>query len=128
MRKTAEDEEKAAASMRLAYQDLSLQSKKTEAKMRTMDPKKAAEVERLGMGVSGKSSAISHSAITEMSTIEQEEPRGGTRGGGFSGGSRNSSGMFGGGGGGSGGRFQDDSDDFGGFGGDRCVVITLHSV
>ena len=120
MRKTAEDEEKAAASMRLAYQDLSLQSKKTEAKMRTMDPKKAAEAERLGMGVSGKSAAISHSAITEMSTIEQEEPRGGSRG--FSGGSRNSSGMFGGGGGGgSGGRFQDDSDDFGGFGGDRCV-------
>lgn len=36
-----------------------------------MDPKKAKELERLGMGVGGKSSGISHNAITEMSTITQ---------------------------------------------------------
>ena len=91
---TAEDEAKAAANMRLAYQEMSLTQKKTvrnfkyfgaetfwtsmdilfilqEEKMRAVDPKKAKELERLGMGVGGKSSGISHSAITEMSTIAQ---------------------------------------------------------
>eukprot|EP00095_Tigriopus_kingsejongensis_P005205 maker-scaffold408_size180710-snap-gene-0.28 protein:Tk05205 transcript:maker-scaffold408_size180710-snap-gene-0.28-mRNA-1 annotation:"adp-ribosylation factor gtpase-activating protein 2" len=81
VKQTQEDEEKAEASMRLAYQDLSVQQKKKEEKIRQVDPKKAAEVERLGMGVSGKSSGISHSAITGMSSIEQEEPRGGRFGG-----------------------------------------------
>jgi len=68
-----EDEVKAAASMRLAYQDLSLEQKKTEDKIRTVDPKKANQVERLGMGVA-KKGGFSHSAITEISTIDQEEP------------------------------------------------------
>lgn len=68
-----EDEAKAAASMRLAYQDLSLEQKKTEEKIRTIDPKKANQVERLGMGVA-KKGGVSHSAITEISTIDQEEP------------------------------------------------------
>ena len=68
-----EDEAKAAASMRLAYQDLSLQQKKTEERMEKIDPKKAKQVERLGMGVT-KKSAYSHSMITEISTIDQEEP------------------------------------------------------
>ena len=39
-----EEEVKAAASMRLAYQDLSLEQKKTEEKIRTVDPKKANQV------------------------------------------------------------------------------------
>ena len=39
-----EDEAKAAASMRLAYQDLSIEQKKTEEKIRTVDPKKANQV------------------------------------------------------------------------------------
>jgi len=68
-----EDEVKAAASMRLAYQDLSIEQKKTEDKIRTVDPKKANQVERLGMGVA-KKGGFSHSAITEISTIDQEEP------------------------------------------------------
>jgi len=68
-----EDEVKAAASMRLAYQDLSLEQKKTEDKIRTVDPSKADQVERLGMGVA-KKGGFSHSAITEISTIDQEEP------------------------------------------------------
>lgn len=68
-----ENEAKAAASMRLAYQDLSLEQKKAEEKIRTIDPKKANQVERLGMGVA-KKGGVSHSAITEISTIDQEEP------------------------------------------------------
>jgi len=68
-----EDEAKAAASMRLAYQDLSLEQKKTEEKFRQIDPKKANQVERLGMGVA-KKGGVSHSMITEISTIDQEEP------------------------------------------------------
>ena len=63
-----EDEAKAAASMRLAYQDLSLEQKKTEEKMQKVDPKKAKQVERLGMGV-GSKSGFSHSMITEIATI-----------------------------------------------------------
>ena len=55
-----------------------------EQKLLTMDPKKAEAVERLGMGVSsagaGKQNArFTHSAITEISSIEQEEPSGGGR-------------------------------------------------
>jgi len=68
-----EDEAQAAASMRLAYQELSLDQKKTEDKIRTVDPIKANQVERLGMGVA-KKGGFSHSAITEISTIDQEEP------------------------------------------------------
>ncbi len=73
-RADTETEEKAMASMRLAYQDLGVQQKKAEDKMRRVDPKKAEQVERLGMA-STRSSAFTHSAITEMSTIEQEEPK-----------------------------------------------------
>ena len=70
--KTVEEEAKAVASMRLAYQDLSVQQKKTEERLKHVDPKKAAQVERLGMGLTGgASSGISHSMITEISTIEQ---------------------------------------------------------
>lgn len=42
-------------SVRLAYQDLSLQQKKEEDKLKIIDPKKAEQVERLGMGFNTKS-------------------------------------------------------------------------
>ncbi len=103
-RKTAEDEEKALASARLAYQDLSLQQKKQEEKLRKMDPKKAEQVERLGMGASSGRGVFSHSAITEMSTIEQEEPRGSMGGRSLVGGSSRRR------------DYDEDRDDFGGFG------------
>jgi ADP-ribosylation factor GTPase-activating protein 2/3 len=48
--RTAEEEEKQMASMRLAYQDLGIQQKKEEEKMKQTDPKKAKQIERLGMG------------------------------------------------------------------------------
>nr|XP_002740329.1 PREDICTED: ADP-ribosylation factor GTPase-activating protein 2-like isoform X1 [Saccoglossus kowalevskii] len=62
-----------AASMRLAYQDLSLQKKKEEDKLKSADPKKAQQMERLGMGFSGRG-GVSHSALCDMSTIEQVNP------------------------------------------------------
>ncbi|XP_053397459.1 ADP-ribosylation factor GTPase-activating protein 2-like isoform X3 [Mercenaria mercenaria] len=69
--KTKEEQEKQLASMRLAYQDMSMERKKQEEKLKTSDPKKAEQMERLGMGYGG-SRGISHSAMTDMQTIEQE--------------------------------------------------------
>ncbi|EEB13847.1 ADP-ribosylation factor GTPase-activating protein, putative [Pediculus humanus corporis] len=69
--KTAEEEQKQMASMRLAYKDLSLQQKKEEEKLKQTNPTKAQQIERLGMGFSVKS-GISHSALSDMQTIEQE--------------------------------------------------------
>jgi len=39
------------ATMRLAYQDLSKQQKQREEQLKHLDPKKAQQVERLGMGI-----------------------------------------------------------------------------
>lgn len=47
---TAEEELESVASMRLAYQDLSLKKTKEEEKLKTIDPAKAKQMERLGMG------------------------------------------------------------------------------
>lgn len=40
--------------MRLAYHDLSLKKNKEEEKLKQVDPKKAAQLERLGMGFTSK--------------------------------------------------------------------------
>ncbi|BFZ24913.1 hypothetical protein BsWGS_27952 [Bradybaena similaris] len=74
--KTKEDRDKQMASMRLAYQDMSLQRKKEEEKLMKSDPKKAEQFERLGMGFTGNK-GISHSALSDMQTISQEAPSGG---------------------------------------------------
>lgn len=50
----AAEEEKAVASVRLAYKDLSLQQKQHEDKLKKIDPKKAEQVERLGMGFASR--------------------------------------------------------------------------
>lgn len=42
------------ASMRLAYQDLSLQQKKEQEKLKQVDPMKAQQIERLGMGFASR--------------------------------------------------------------------------
>ena len=47
---TAAEELESVASMRLAYQDLSMQKTKEEAKLKSVDPAKAKQMERLGMG------------------------------------------------------------------------------
>ncbi|XP_011195669.1 ADP-ribosylation factor GTPase-activating protein 2 isoform X1 [Zeugodacus cucurbitae] len=68
---TAEEEQESVASMRLAYKDLSLQKRREEEKLKSVDPAKAKQMERLGMGFSLRGSDISHSALSDMETIQQ---------------------------------------------------------
>jgi ADP-ribosylation factor GTPase-activating protein 2/3 len=42
-----------------------------EEKLKQLDPKKAAQAERLGMGGLATKPGISHSVITEIASIEQ---------------------------------------------------------
>jgi len=73
--KTEEENAKAMANIRLAYQDLSVKQKKQEEKMASTDPSKAAQVERLGMGFGTfGGGGRSHSLVSGMKVIEQEEP------------------------------------------------------
>ncbi len=64
--------EKQMASMKLAYNNLDKQREKEEVKLMQTDPKKAQQLERLGMAVSTRSSGISHSAISDMQIIQQD--------------------------------------------------------
>ncbi|XP_034196221.1 ADP-ribosylation factor GTPase activating protein 3 isoform X1 [Osmia lignaria lignaria] len=69
---TKEEEEEIAT--RLAYryeQNLSEQAKKVEQRAKHLDPSKATQAERLGMGFNTRSGA-SHSAVGDMRTITQE--------------------------------------------------------
>lgn len=68
-----EDTNDQVQSVRLAYQDLSIQQKKEEDKLKQIDPKKAEQVERLGMGFNTKS-GMSHSAFSDMKTLHVDEP------------------------------------------------------
>jgi len=74
---TAEEKEASMVSLRLAYQDLEVQQKKKDQAMSRMDPKKAQQMERLGMGFgsgTGFGSMKSHSLMSESGVIVQEEP------------------------------------------------------
>ncbi|XP_076665383.1 ADP-ribosylation factor GTPase activating protein 3 isoform X2 [Andrena cerasifolii] len=67
-------DEQEGISTRLAYryeQNLSEQAKKVEERAKQLDPSKATQVERLGMGFNTRSGA-SHSAFGDMRTITQE--------------------------------------------------------
>ncbi|KAH8372274.1 hypothetical protein KR093_010878 [Drosophila rubida] len=68
---TAEEELETVASMRLAYQDLSLQKTREEAKLKSIDPAKAKQMERLGMGFNLRGSDVAHSALSDMETLQQ---------------------------------------------------------
>lgn len=68
---TDEEQAEAIASVRLAYQDLSLKAQKQEEKLKNVDPTKAKQVERLGMGFNIRGN-VSHSALSDMKTIAQE--------------------------------------------------------
>ncbi|XP_023602817.1 ADP-ribosylation factor GTPase-activating protein 3 isoform X1 [Myotis lucifugus] len=70
--RTAPKEESIVSSLRLAYKDLEIQVKNDEKK--NMSGKTKAESERLGMGFGNCRSGISHSATSDMQTIEQETP------------------------------------------------------
>lgn len=66
-----EEQAQALASVRLAYQDLSIKQHKEEEKMKAIDPNKAKQIERLGMGF-GSRAGVSHSAMTDMQTLNQD--------------------------------------------------------
>ncbi|XP_078663058.1 ADP-ribosylation factor GTPase-activating protein 2-like isoform X5 [Branchiostoma floridae x Branchiostoma belcheri] len=63
-------------SMRLAYQDMNLgkNMKQQEEKLKASDPRKAQQAERLGMGLAGTRSGVSHSVVQEMKVIDQVTP------------------------------------------------------
>ncbi|CAF0794803.1 unnamed protein product [Rotaria sordida] len=63
--------EKQMANLKFAYQDINKQREVEEAKLKQSNPKKAEQMERLGMGF-GSRSGVSHSAMTDMQTIQQE--------------------------------------------------------
>ena len=74
--KLVEEKVNVEVSMKLAYQDLGGLQKKNEVLSR-MDPKKAEQMNRLGMGFGdglGFGGARSHSLTSGMSVIVQEEP------------------------------------------------------
>jgi len=75
----ARTEEEAAAqlaSMRLAYQDLTVQQDKQKDRLAKLDPKKAEQMERLGMGFGAGAGlgAGTQSHSLSMGVIVQEEP------------------------------------------------------
>ena len=73
--KTEEECAAQEASMRLAYQDMSVQQQKQKASMAKTDPRKAEQMERLGMGFGGGlGGGGSHSHSLSMGVIVQEEP------------------------------------------------------
>jgi len=69
---TEEQQEDAITSVRLAYQDLSIKKQKEEDRLKTLDPNKAKQMERLGMGFNVRG-GVSHSVMTDMQTISQDQ-------------------------------------------------------
>jgi len=74
--KTEEEAAAQMASMRLAYQDLTSNAEKQKKELSKMDPKKAEQMERLGMGFGGGAGlgAGIQSHSLSSSVIVQEEP------------------------------------------------------
>ncbi|XP_027224955.1 ADP-ribosylation factor GTPase-activating protein 2 isoform X14 [Penaeus vannamei] len=70
-----EEQQQSLQSLERAYEDMSIAGKREEERMMRVDPKKAQQAERLGMGLGARSGA-SHSMFGEMKTIEQETPVG----------------------------------------------------
>ena len=72
--KTEEEAAAQVASMRLAYQDLTVNAEKQKKELAKMDPKKAEQMERLGMGFGGgaglgagiQSHSLSSSVIVQV--------------------------------------------------------------
>ncbi|CAF4512929.1 unnamed protein product [Rotaria sp. Silwood1] len=68
---TEKQVEKQMANLKFVYQDMNKQRDFEEAKLKQSNPKKAEQMERLGMGFTNRS-GVSHSAMTDMQTIQQE--------------------------------------------------------
>ncbi|KAL1401332.1 hypothetical protein pipiens_006689 [Culex pipiens pipiens] len=64
-----EDQAQALASVRLAYQDLSIKQHKEEEKLKATDPNKAKQMERLGMGF-GSRADYTDATLMGFETIE----------------------------------------------------------
>ncbi|KAI5617838.1 ADP-ribosylation factor GTPase-activating protein 3 [Silurus asotus] len=71
--KSVKPEEQDMTSLRLAYKDLELQRKRDEKKLQGLEGNKKEQAERLGMGFSHRS-GVSHSALADMQTIQQDTP------------------------------------------------------
>ncbi|XP_063073017.1 ADP-ribosylation factor GTPase-activating protein 3 isoform X2 [Engraulis encrasicolus] len=69
----AEEDDNVVSSLRLAYQDLEVQRKRDDEKMKGLEGKRKEQAERLGMGFSSRS-GVSHSMQSDMQTIKQETP------------------------------------------------------
>lgn len=52
---SAQEQEEREAAVRLAYKDLSMEQQRREEQLRKVDPRKAEQMERLGMGFQSKS-------------------------------------------------------------------------
>ncbi|KAK7066176.1 ADP-ribosylation factor GTPase-activating protein 2 [Halocaridina rubra] len=70
---TKEEQQQSLQSLERAYEDMSIAGKREEERMMRLDPQKAAQAERLGMGL-GVRGGASHSMFGEMKTIDQETP------------------------------------------------------
>ncbi|XP_066964996.1 ADP-ribosylation factor GTPase-activating protein 2 isoform X2 [Macrobrachium rosenbergii] len=68
-----EEQQQSLQNLERAYEDMSIAGKREEERMKKVDPKKAQQAERLGMGL-GVRSGASHSMFGEMKTIDQEKP------------------------------------------------------
>ena len=71
--KSVEDQEASMVSMRLAVQDIETQQKKNDQAMSRMDPKKAQQMERLGMGFgsnTGFGGQKSHSVFSSEEIVQ----------------------------------------------------------
>ncbi|XP_066561409.1 ADP-ribosylation factor GTPase-activating protein 3 isoform X2 [Amia ocellicauda] len=75
VKKSSQQDEPIVTSLRLAYEDLQIQSKKGDEKLKNLEGKKKEQAERLGMGL-GSRSGVSHSVLSDMHTIKQESPAG----------------------------------------------------
>ena len=72
-----EDTVEQIENMHEAYEDLAEKQKVTAQKLKMMDPKKADQIERLGMGVGNVNSTrsgVSHNAVSDFK-IEQSDPK-----------------------------------------------------
>ncbi|CAF3653876.1 unnamed protein product [Adineta steineri] len=70
-KETEKQLEKQMAGLKFAYEDMGKKREVEEAKLKQSNPQKAEQMERLGMGF-GNRSGVSHSAMTDMQTIQQE--------------------------------------------------------
>ncbi|CAL8102379.1 unnamed protein product [Calicophoron daubneyi] len=72
-RQQAEREAERIASLRLAYKDITEERDKQEEAMKSVDPKRAEQIERLGMsGSRAGNKGVAHSAFANVMKIEQE--------------------------------------------------------